>query len=149
MAPAITDLPSFLASNSEVIPRVIHLDWCVCSVKDFKVLDSSNAYVNPGVLIDEATTANTLVTQEIIDSQGLSFTDALQKVSCFTEISSNVPLVIATLINRTDDRVRKVPRVQLRRLGRSLSVVSRSTSLWHSPIREDLSEFLERARTTL
>ena len=88
MAPAITDLPSFLASNSEVIPRVIHLDWCVCSVKDFKVLDSSNAYVNPGVSIDEATTADTHVTQEIINSQGLSFTDALQKVSLFTEISS-------------------------------------------------------------
>lgn len=55
--PPIVDLPAFLASQDDEIPRVIHLDWCVCSVKDFKVLDSANAYINPGVSIDEATIA--------------------------------------------------------------------------------------------
>ena len=54
-APAITDLDAFLAANSTVIPRVVHLDWCVCSVKDFKVLESAHAFVNPGNDLDETT----------------------------------------------------------------------------------------------
>ena len=83
--PPIVDLPAFLASQDDEIPRVIHLDWCVCSVKDFKVLDSANAYINPGVSIDDATTAQTQVSQALIDEQGLSFTDALDKVSNITE----------------------------------------------------------------
>jgi len=58
-APAIADLPAFLASNDQLVPRVIHLDWCVCSVKDFKVLESAHAIVNPGVSIDAATTSQT------------------------------------------------------------------------------------------
>ena len=71
-APAISDLPAFLASNEEVIPRVIHLDWCVCSVKDFKVLESASSIINPGVALDAATVAATRVTQEAVTSQGVS-----------------------------------------------------------------------------
>ena len=80
-APAIADLPAFLATNAELVPRVVHMDWCVCSVKDFKVLESAHAIVNPGVSIDAATSAATKVTQEVVTSQGVSFTAALEKVS--------------------------------------------------------------------
>lgn len=65
-APAIGDLNAFLAQNSAVVPRVVHLDWCVCSVKDFKVLESASSIVNPGVSIDSATTQQTKVTQELV-----------------------------------------------------------------------------------
>ena len=54
-APAIADLGLFLTENAAIAPRVIHLDWCVCSVKDFKVLESASAIVNPGLQIDSAT----------------------------------------------------------------------------------------------
>ena len=52
IAPAIGDIHTYLQQNSTDMPRVIHLDWCVCSVKDFKVLESAHAIVNPGVSID-------------------------------------------------------------------------------------------------
>lgn len=61
-APVIADLPAFLASNAELVPRVVHLDWCVCSVKDFKVLESAHAIVNPGVPLDAASIAQTKLT---------------------------------------------------------------------------------------
>lgn len=73
VAPAIADLKAFLESNSAVTPRLVHLDWCVCSVKDFKVLDSAHAFVNPGVPIDAATTAQTQITQDLIGKEGVSF----------------------------------------------------------------------------
>lgn len=62
IAPAINDLGAFLANNAAVVPRVINLDWCVCSVKDFKVLESANAIVDPGVPIDTQTTQLTGIT---------------------------------------------------------------------------------------
>lgn len=80
-APAIADLPAFLASNSELVPRVLHMDWCVCSVKDFKVLESAHAIVNPGVPLDAASTAQTKLTQEVVNSQGVAFSAAIDKVS--------------------------------------------------------------------
>ena len=80
-APAITDLDSFLAANSSVIPRVVHIDWCVCSVKDFKVLESAHAFVNPGIDMDDATMEQTKLTQKLINEEGVSFTEALEKVS--------------------------------------------------------------------
>ena len=80
-APAIGDLSAFLSQNSAVVPRVVHLDWCVCSVKDFKVLESASSIVNPGVSIDSATTQQTKVTQDLVSSQGVSLSEALNKVS--------------------------------------------------------------------
>ena len=84
-APAIGDLGAFLAQNSAVVPRVVHLDWCVCSVKDFKVLESASSIVNPGVAIDAATAQATKVTQELVTSQGVSLNEALSKVSTSSE----------------------------------------------------------------
>jgi len=55
-----------------VVPRVLHMDWCVCSVKDFKVLESANSVVNPGTAIDAASAAQTKVTQELVNSQGVT-----------------------------------------------------------------------------
>lgn len=72
-APAIPDLGAFFAINSNVVPRVIHVDWCVCTVNDFRVLESAHAFVNPGVPIDGPTTAQTKVTQDIISQEGVSF----------------------------------------------------------------------------
>ena len=64
-----------------MVPRVVHLEWSVCSVKDFKVLESSSSIVNPGVALDAATVAATRVTQEAVTSQGVSLQQALDKVS--------------------------------------------------------------------
>lgn len=89
-APVISDLNDYLAKNAEVMPRVIHLDWCVCSVKDFKVLDSANAFVNPGFPLDPATTQTTLVTQSMIDQHGLTFAAALEKVSILMSLADFV-----------------------------------------------------------
>merc|ERR1711976_536963 len=86
-APAIGDLGAFLAQNSAVVPRVVHLDWCVCSVKDFKGLESASSIVNPGVAIDAATAQATKVTQELVTSQGVSLNEALSK---FTTSVNNV-----------------------------------------------------------
>lgn len=80
-APAIADLGSFLAQNAAVVPRVVHLEWCICSVKDFKVLESASAIVNPGVAIDAATTAATRVTQDVVTSQGVTLQQAFDKFS--------------------------------------------------------------------
>ena len=60
-APAIEDLPAFLAQNEAIIPRVLHLDWCICSVHEFKVLESAHAIVDPGISIDATTTENTKI----------------------------------------------------------------------------------------
>ena len=87
-APAIADLSAFLTQNAAVVPRVVHLDWCVCSLKDFKVLESAHAIVNPGVPLDAATTAATKVTQEQVTSQGMTFAAALEKVSEFLQLVS-------------------------------------------------------------
>jgi len=67
---------------------VVHLEWCVCSVKDFKVLESSSAIVNPGVALDAATVTATRVTQEAVTSQGVSLQQALDKVSQLSMIMS-------------------------------------------------------------
>ena len=80
-----------MAANNDSIPRVIHLDWCVCSVKDFKVLDSANAFINPGISLDQATTETTQVTQEMLNQQGVSFTEALDKVSSINECMHACP----------------------------------------------------------
>ena len=69
------------------MPRVIHLDWCVCSVKDFKVLESAHAIVNPGVSIDSATTAATRLTQATVEREGITFTDALEKLTRSIELT--------------------------------------------------------------
>jgi len=82
-APVIADFSSFLAQNGASAPRVIHLDWCVCSVKDFKVLESANAVVNPGLAIDAQTAALTRVTQDAVSAQGVSLAEAIEKVSEF------------------------------------------------------------------
>ncbi len=79
-APAIADLTSFLAQNAAVVPRVIHLEWCVCSVKDFKVLESASTIINPGVPVDSATTAATRVSNDQA-SKGVTLQAALEKVS--------------------------------------------------------------------
>lgn len=59
---------------------MVHLEWCVCSVKDFKVLEAASAIVNPGVALDAATVAATRVTQEAVSSQGVSLQQALDKL---------------------------------------------------------------------
>ena len=82
-APAIADLSAFLQANQAAVPRVVHLDWCVCAVKDFKVLESAHAIVNPGVPIDAATTTQTQLTQDLVNQQGIPFAEALAKVSEF------------------------------------------------------------------
>jgi len=51
-----------------LVPRIVQLDWCVCSVKDFKVLESASSIVNPGIPVDQATVAQTKVTQELVAS---------------------------------------------------------------------------------
>lgn len=80
-APAIGDLSAFLSQNASLVPRIVHMDWCVCSVKDFKVLESKHAFVNPGVDLDAQTIAQTKLTQELINSQGVPFSQALDQVS--------------------------------------------------------------------
>ena len=80
-APEIKDLSAFLSANGANLPRIIHMDWCVCSVKDFKVLESNHAIVNPGVPLDAATFEQTKVTQAIVGEQGVTLDKALEKVS--------------------------------------------------------------------
>lgn len=53
------------------------MDWCVCAVKDFKVIESKHAYVNPGVELDAASAAQTRLTADLIKSQGVPFPEAL------------------------------------------------------------------------
>jgi len=55
----------------------------VCSVKEFKVLESANAIVNPGLPLDAATLQATRLTQEAVTSQGVTLAQALDKVSEF------------------------------------------------------------------
>lgn len=52
----------------------------MCSIKDFKVIESAHALVNPGVDLDAATTAQTKLTNDLVKSQGVSFTEALDKL---------------------------------------------------------------------
>lgn len=55
-AQAIPDLAAYQQANSANVPRVVQLEWTVCAVKDFKVIESNSAIVNPGVALDAATT---------------------------------------------------------------------------------------------
>ena len=52
---AIADLPAFYSTNMVHLPRTIHMEWCICKVQDFKVLNSAQVIINPGVPIDAAT----------------------------------------------------------------------------------------------
>ena len=61
-APAIADLQSFFLTNESLIPRSVHMDWCICSLKEFKVLDSAHTIINPGVNIDSVTQGQTKIT---------------------------------------------------------------------------------------
>ena len=62
-------------------PRLIHLDWCICSVREeFKVMDLGKAVVDPKVWIDDATQERTRVTQDLVLAEGISFTDAINKL---------------------------------------------------------------------
>ena len=96
-APAIADLSAFLAQNPNVVPRLVHLDWCVCSVKDFKVLDSAHAIVKPGVDLDAASQAQTKLTQDVVNSQGVPFAQALEKVSHRTKSLLSASKVVSNL----------------------------------------------------
>jgi len=49
-------LAAYQQANSANVPRVVQLEWTVCAVKDFKVIESNSAIVNPGVALDAATT---------------------------------------------------------------------------------------------
>ena len=80
-APIIGDLAGWAAQNGAVQPRIVHMDWCVCAVKDFKVLESKHVYVNPGVELDAASAAQTRLTADVIKSQGVPFPEALNQVS--------------------------------------------------------------------
>ena len=69
-------------SEGKFLPRCVQLDWCICSVKDnFKVVEVVTVIVNPGVQINIETTQKTGVTQQKVESDGLSFKDAIEKVS--------------------------------------------------------------------
>ena len=60
----------------------MQLDWCICSVKDnFKVVEVVTVIVNPGVQINIETTQKSGVTQQKVESDGVSFKDAIEKVS--------------------------------------------------------------------
>ena len=63
-------------------PRLIHLDWCICSVRnEFEVLDLGKTVVDPKVWIDDTTQERTRVTQDLVLAEGVSFTAAISKLT--------------------------------------------------------------------
>ena len=81
-APYIGDLHAFLKVNSPVIPHIVEIEWQICSVREpFKVVDAESIIVNPGVPITETTTSLTKLTQARVQEEGVTFSEALQRVS--------------------------------------------------------------------
>ena len=78
------DLGNLEAYKNEMgnsLPRIVHIDWTICSVKEFKVAEVVSVFVNPDQLLDQATQTNTGVSQEVITKEGVSFSAAIEKVS--------------------------------------------------------------------
>ena len=75
------NLPGYLAEHGANVPRLVHLDWTICSVKEFKVLEVASVYVNPDQQIDANTQTFTGVSQDVISKEGVNFGQAMQKVS--------------------------------------------------------------------
>ena len=75
---------------------MVTLDWCVCAVKEFKVVEQQSAIVNPGVPIDAATAQQARITQEQA-SQGVPLGQAIDKVSenrIFNKCSTRLTFVL-------------------------------------------------------
>jgi hypothetical protein len=51
----LNNLGAFKTEQGDKLPRLVHLDWTICSVKEFKVLEVASVYVNPGAPLDAAT----------------------------------------------------------------------------------------------
>ena len=81
-APYIGDLHAFLKDNSAVVPHIVQIDWQICSVREtFRVVDSETIIVNPGIPITPATTSQTKLTQARVLEEGITFVEALYRVS--------------------------------------------------------------------
>ena len=51
----LANLASIHSQHGDKVPRLVHLDWTICSVKEFKVLEVASVFVNPDQPIDQAT----------------------------------------------------------------------------------------------
>ena len=76
----LANLAAFKSEQGDNLPRLVHLDWTICSVKEFKVLEVASVFVNPDQPIDQATSNFTGVTQDMIQKEGVSFSQAQEKV---------------------------------------------------------------------
>ena len=77
----LANLATLQKSQAADLPRLVHLDWTICSVKDFKVLEVMSVYVNPDAAIDAGTAKQTGLDQELITREGVTFSAAIDKVS--------------------------------------------------------------------
>lgn len=69
-------------SDGKSLPATLHIDWCICSVKDFKVVEVGSDFIKTGqAKLDEATVNQTGVGQPTLDQSGVSFEEAFNKVS--------------------------------------------------------------------
>lgn len=67
--------------DGSALPHTLHVEWCICQVKDFKILEVGSDFIKTGQTLDEKTTSQTGVGQPHVDTNGVSFEDAFNKVS--------------------------------------------------------------------
>ena len=81
-APYIGDVHAFFKVNSAVIPHIVQIEWQICTKREpFKVIAAESIIVNPGVPITPATTSQTKLTQARVLQEGITFAEALFRVS--------------------------------------------------------------------
>ena len=64
------------------MPKTLQMDWCICSIKDnFKAEKVSSVFIDTGEKLNSETKRYTGVTQEVIQDEGITFKEAVAKVS--------------------------------------------------------------------
>ena len=108
-APYIGDVHAFFKVNSAVIPHIVQIEWQICTKREpFKVIAAESIIVNPGVPITPATTSQTKLTQARVLQEGITFAEALFRVSIKLKRSNKNFLRIDTISNRDLDQRQKV-----------------------------------------